>query len=548
MRRYSINHIIHLTMAQRERVRRYATKAAHCAKHTGELLFYGSALVLLACLCPWLLCMKSDTPRYGDFATGPLPKPRPLPLRRIHLSRYDLRDAEGSERERAVNENLKAITAKNSIESRLLRLPPELRRMIWKFAVGREKRHILIQATGKEKKDVKIRGKFRKRTEIVYGMRSTACKHWNGLRDTRQSYRSPDGCQFNHEVHLLQHTSCCIFPYPDIMRHDGLSLAMTCRTAYRESIDLLYRQTIFEFGNPAALGCFIRSIPQDRARWVRNVEVYWDTKNLLSEESETDPWYAFSETVKSHLRLDRLNLNMRVEIGDNLPPLTGVEARWLQPLLRLSDGGRGVKELAIYLQIEAFEEYTRTWGCKESNRFKRELAEKMLIPSRPNTRKLVLDEAGPPSTVISSAASTTSTDSSWDESIDEVVVFHHPGLLTTAPPAYESLTWLAGPPPVLGPPTLPEQLTPPSNASATIDEPPHTITVTDASEPDPVAAVFAPGRRSSSQPCQPDQISPMPDAVVETSQQEIPTQSPAPMPPIDCHCVGYVHTPSIASD
>ncbi|KAJ5834514.1 hypothetical protein N7447_000540 [Penicillium robsamsonii] len=149
---------------------------------------------------------------------------------------------------------VQTIAFSSQLQSRLLtRLSPELRLMIWGFVLADQRIHI-IQCS---------------KQRLGHVVCQCALEKSPPKRHTRQN----NLCEICHGTGISQPAKDA-----DLVRWNKvklLSLALTCRQIYHESIPLLYTLPTLEFSNPWTLPYLLPTIPPEHRDRIRAIELRW---------------------------------------------------------------------------------------------------------------------------------------------------------------------------------------------------------------------------------------------------------------------------------
>ncbi|KAJ5338149.1 hypothetical protein N7452_004877 [Penicillium brevicompactum] len=204
-------------------------------------------------------------------------------------------------------------------QSRLLaRLSPELRLMIWGFVLGGGKRlgHVICPCSPYE--DVKASKHSRQRSDNICDV----C-HGTGIP---QPAKEGEFARSRNKVMLL-------------------SLALTCRQIYHESITLLYTLPTFEFSNPWSLPYLHPTIPHEHWESIRTVELRWSFPGhwLPSKDSVRTVYVSagrtqWQETCQALKQMSSLRSFMLVLESTWFSESAGKLVGFLEPLRGLAVG------------------------------------------------------------------------------------------------------------------------------------------------------------------------------------------------------------------
>ncbi|ORY18545.1 hypothetical protein BCR34DRAFT_320654 [Clohesyomyces aquaticus] len=207
------------------------------------------------------------------------------------------------------------------LEPRLLRLPPEIRMMIWEEVLGKMNIHI-------EVKDRRIG--------------ATICQ--NPVPED-QVWRKMCPCRIGKRI------VACTFEWeeypPEGLR--ALPLLLTCRPIYRDVLDHIYRTSTFLFHRPEAVLLFVQSIPPTHAQ--RIAKIHLDARVIQKDTSFEHPLaympVSIRDTYKSAYPTHCTAQTTDMSRGEPQPSMWGAMSKLLSSL-------GGLRELRISLHGRCF--------------------------------------------------------------------------------------------------------------------------------------------------------------------------------------------------
>ncbi|KAL8903297.1 MAG: hypothetical protein Q9171_007450 [Xanthocarpia ochracea] len=218
--------------------------------------------------------------------------------RRARNKKLKERPSQLPQRKRNLSE-LSLVSSTNAIAP-FLRLPPELRLVIYDLVMGNNRfelahvpKHIVLQ-TRLELEVVQVRS----------GAMVKRVLNWN-----KQLYH--------------------------------LSLPLTCRQIYRESIDLLYSSNTFAFDDPHVLvNLATFCLPPQRLHAIRNLELTWrqpdiDHNPMFDPEYDKIAWEECWTVITNKLHLSFLKVYLSIAYQARLRDHPESVHDWVQPLLLL---------------------------------------------------------------------------------------------------------------------------------------------------------------------------------------------------------------------
>ncbi|KAL8850832.1 MAG: hypothetical protein Q9221_004246 [Calogaya cf. arnoldii] len=120
-----------------------------------------------------------------------------------------------------------------------------------------------------------------------------------------------------------------------------LSLPLTCRQIYRETIDLIYSSNTFAFDDPHVLVNLVTCcLPPQRLPALRNLEVTWKQPDIYYDPT-TDKLYdkiAWEECwtfIRTKLRLSSLKVHLRIAHTSRTQNHPGSNCDWVEPMMSL---------------------------------------------------------------------------------------------------------------------------------------------------------------------------------------------------------------------
>ncbi|KAL8855856.1 MAG: hypothetical protein Q9178_007517 [Gyalolechia marmorata] len=218
--------------------------------------------------------------------------------RRARNKKLKERPSQLPQRKRNLSE-LSLVSSTNATAP-FLRLPPELRLVIYDLVMGNKRfklahvpKHIVLQ-TRLEQEVVQVRS----------GAMFKRVLNWN-----KQLYH--------------------------------LSLPLTCRQIYRESIDLLYSSNTFAFDDPHVLmNLATFCLPPQRLHAIRNLEVTWsqpqrDYNPMFDPAYDKIAWEECWTVITNKLQPSFLKIHLSIAYKAKLRDHPESVHDWLQPLLLL---------------------------------------------------------------------------------------------------------------------------------------------------------------------------------------------------------------------
>ncbi|KAL8709899.1 MAG: hypothetical protein Q9225_007381 [Loekoesia sp. 1 TL-2023] len=269
---------------------------------TPSHLWYGFWMMLSQCIIPVCCTCSLAEADHKEWAERKARKrklrerPDPLPRRKANFSQMSLPSSS------------KPLPP-------LLRLPIEVRLIIWKYAVGGNR----FELVHRSKEIVLQKRLFMDIVNVRGGIMVKQRVDWKK--------------QYYH-----------------------LSLACTCHQIYREVIDLLYNCNTFITKDPYAVTDLVlyRLQPQ-RYHAIRVLELTWSLPSPIYDPLTRDEpyvglaWVDCFTVIATKLKLSSLKVILRVPVHDHwLRDDLRTDARWLQPLL----GVANVERLKIVFKIE----------------------------------------------------------------------------------------------------------------------------------------------------------------------------------------------------
>jgi len=242
--------------------------------------------------------------------------------------------------------------------SPLLRLPPELRQIIWSYVFGSSTLHL-----------VTIKNKVRHvRCSLPNSPSLTHHRHCCPITTAR--WRTYDGRIPGHsDKYLYPHTHDLL---PSRISNSNVALLRTCRAIYAETEHVLYRNSTFDVDDLYTFIAFTESISDCARRAIRRLTVQWMPvwEPLAGEESKGSV-YAFTHSDELWKRfwgrvagLELVELRLSVDLGRFTGSVVGggpvivagrmlklgAEEKWLKPLLGVR--GLGDFDLAVTVRCD----------------------------------------------------------------------------------------------------------------------------------------------------------------------------------------------------
>ncbi|KAF2203696.1 hypothetical protein GQ43DRAFT_438617 [Delitschia confertaspora ATCC 74209] len=198
-----------------------------------------------ACFCPSRLRQSGESDEKKRFERRQKMAPRPLVLHRQRALSIPLPDTE------CMNEGRKTL---DQSQSRLMRLPLELREMIYRNVLGDNTLHMIL----KEQKLGHLRCKASNALEcpLRYNGRTLGRESCWGPVDSANIWAPKSG--------INEPTDGNIIPF-----------LRTCRQVYSEAINFLYSTNVFSFQDLDCLRHFSATVLPKRFNLVKKLDIEW---------------------------------------------------------------------------------------------------------------------------------------------------------------------------------------------------------------------------------------------------------------------------------
>ena len=206
----------------------------------------------------------------------------------------------------------------------LMRLPGEIRQLIWAKVIGGHLLHMvhgptsLVAIDCAEAVDIELET----RRHLCWGF---------STKDAPPSYLHPHAGHHAKPVNILP-------------------LLQTCRIIYTEAVSILYGDNIFDLNRVSTLISFHHSILPHRLNQIRVLNLTWDYATLISDGPiyyDLDSWLEACEVLSRFAGLQELTVHFNNWCKFSYPGADG-KRQW-GPLLEALRPAKAVKRFDIYL-------------------------------------------------------------------------------------------------------------------------------------------------------------------------------------------------------